>query len=203
MAMTLSLATCSCCGLAQLVRSDPPPGLRAACARCRTRLHRPVRSSLSRTASLALAALILFPLGVTLPLLEIHQLGHHTRTSIVEGVATLLAGGQWLVCAIVLLCSIIFPLAKLLALLALTVAPLRARLADHHAALTFRLIEWTGRWGMLDVLLVAVLVAALKLGNVMDVTPGPAAAAFALCVVLGLLAAASFNPRGLWREVHR
>ena len=71
-------------------------------------------------------------------------------------------------------------------------------MAHHHRALTYRLVEWTGRWGMLDVLLVAILVAALKLGDVMDVTPGPAAAAFAVCVVLSLLATALFDPRSVW-----
>ncbi len=59
-------------------------------------------------------------------------------------------------------------------------------------------MEWTGRWGMLDVLLVAILVAALKIGNVVSVTPGLGAVAFTGCVVLSLLATASFDPHQLW-----
>jgi paraquat-inducible protein A len=54
---------------------------------------------------------------------------------------------------------------------------------------------------MLDVLLVAILVAALKLGDAMEVTPGPGALAFALCVILSLLAAASFDPRRVWEAI--
>jgi len=64
--------------------------------------------------------------------------------------------------------------------------------------MTYRLVEWTGRWGMLDVLLVAILVAVLKLGDLMTVSAGPGLLAFTACVTLSLFAAASFDPHGLW-----
>jgi paraquat-inducible protein A len=149
-----------------------------------------------RTAAIALAALVLYPVAVTLPILRIEKLGHIQESSILEGISTLFARGHLLVGVIVLLCSVVFPVAKLAALLALSAGGLG--LAQRHRALTYRLIDWTGRWGMLDVLLVAVLVAVLKLGDWVDVDAGPAALAFALCVVLSLLAAASFDPRSLW-----
>jgi paraquat-inducible protein A len=136
------------------------------------------------------------PLAVTLPMLRVQQFGHQTESSILQGITGLLAQGQIIVGIIVLLCSVIFPLGKLIALLALTSGGLNA-LARHHRALAFRLIEWTGRWGMLDVLLVAILVAALKLGNWMDVAAGPGALAFSICVVLSLLATASFDPHSV------
>ena len=63
---------------------------------------------------------------------------------------------------------------------------------------TYRLVEWTGRWGMLDVLLVTMLVAVLKLRDLVEVTPGPAAIAFTAMVVLSLLASAAFDPHRLW-----
>jgi paraquat-inducible protein A len=92
----------------------------------------------------------------------------------------------------------VFPISKLLGLLVLTTRALP--LATRHRALTYSIIHWTGRWGMLDVLLVAVLVAALKLGNSIEVSAGPAAVAFASCVILSLLAAASFDPYSLWEN---
>jgi uncharacterized paraquat-inducible protein A len=71
-------------------------------------------------------------------------------------------------------------------------------LGRKHRAWTYHLVEWTGRWGMLDVLLVAILVAALKVGDLVEVHAGPAALAFTCCVVLSLLAAACFDPHSLW-----
>jgi paraquat-inducible protein A len=152
----------------------------------------------SRTAAIALAALILYPIAVTMPMLTVQQLGHAHASSILQGVVTLLSDGQIIVGIVVLLCSVILPLGKLIALLIMSL--LGSRLAHSHRALTYRVIEFTGRWGMLDVLAVAVLVAALKLGNVMDVTPGPAALAFTVCVVLSLLATASFDPHSVWDD---
>ena len=70
----------------------------------------------------------------------------------------------------------------------------------HHRALTYQLVELTGRWGMLDVLRVALLVAVLKLGDFVEVSAGPGALAFGTCVVLSLLASASFDPHSLWES---
>jgi paraquat-inducible protein A len=188
---------CRCCGQIQTVPSVPA-GMRAACMRCGTGFRRPVAARSAEAGAIALAALILYPVAVSLPIMQIEQFGHRTETSIMGGIATLLAGGNWAVAIIVLLCSIVFPLGKLFALLGLSLAG--ASLAHRHRATTYRLVEWTGRWGMMDVLLVAVLVAALKLGDVMTVTAGPAALAFATCVLLSILATARFDPHSPWEE---
>ena len=188
---------CTCCGLVQRI-PPVPPRMRATCGRCGSSLLRrtAVFRSNARTAAIALAALILYPLAVSLPMIRVEQFGHHTDTSIVEGVISLLSGGHLIVGVIVLLCSIVLPLGKLLALLLLSAGGLYMR--RKHKALTYHIVDWTGRWGMLDVLLVAIVVAALKIGDVMDVSAGPAALAFSTVVVLSLLAAASFDPHGLW-----
>lgn len=131
-------------------------------------------------------------------MLRIEKFGHYNESGIIEGTFTLLAGGHVLVGIVVLLCSVILPLAKLAGLLILsTGAFLKNR---RHRAWTYHLVEWTGRWGMLDVLLVAVLVAALKLGDMVQVSAGPAAVAFTAVVVLSLLSAASFDPHALWHS---
>ncbi|MCI0630221.1 MAG: paraquat-inducible protein A [Phycisphaerales bacterium] len=190
--------SCRFCGLHQTV-PEVPRGMSAACERCGTpirQLHGSRRNQ--TTAALALASLILYPVAVTMPMITVRQLGHQNESSIVEGVTSLLADRQLGVGLIVLLCSVVFPLGKLFALLALTVGGFG--LSHRHKALTYAIVQWTGRWGMMDVLLVAILVAALKLGNVMEVTPGPAALAFSTCVILSLLAGASFDPRQIWER---
>ena len=190
---------CRCCGLVQTV-PPVPPRMRACCVRCGTTLRKRLTTlrSNSRTAAIALAALILYPLAVTLPMIRVEKFGHHNEASILEGTATLLASGHIVVGLIVLFCSIVLPLGKLATLLALSAGGLRLR--NEHRALSYRIIEWTGRWGMLDVLLIAVLVAVIKLGDLLEVTAGPAALAFTCCVVLSLLATAAFDPHSLWQS---
>ncbi len=196
------LRACPTCALTQRVpvESVNTGRARVCCARCGATLrsHRDFSRHASITAALALAALILYPVAITMPILRVQQLGNANATSIIDGVITLLADGEIFVGLIVLACSIILPLGKLLALL--TMSMMGARLAHSHRALTHRIIDFTGRWGMLDVLAVAVLVAALKLGDLMEVAPGPAAFTFALCVLLSLLATATFDPHGIWQE---
>jgi len=188
---------CPCCGLAQVV-PDHPAGFRAFCRRCDTGLLKRsvVARSNAQTAAIASAAILLYPFAVSLPILTVERFGHTSAASILEGVARLLGSGQWLVGAVVLLCSIVFPLGKLISLLVLSLGGLH--LAERHRAVTYRIVEWTGRWGMLDVLLVAILVAVLKLGDVVAVTAGPAALAFAVVVLLSLGASARFDPHSLW-----
>jgi uncharacterized paraquat-inducible protein A len=189
--------TCRCCGLTQSV---PALGRRerACCERCGTTLAHPsaTRRSRSRTAAVALAALILYPFAVSLPMIRVEQLGRASDASLLEGTAELFARGHVLIGLVVLLCSIVLPPAKLLAMLGLSIGA--TWLHHHHRALTYTIVEWTGRWGMLDVLLVAVLVAAMKLGDVLEVTPGPGAVAFASVVVLSLIAGACFDPKAMW-----
>jgi len=191
------IRACPCCGLAQIV-PELPAGLRACCVRCNSNLRS--RSTIARgnhrAAAIALAALILYPLAVTLPMLRIERFGHRHESSILEGVSTLLSSDHLIVGVVVLLCSIVLPLGKLISLLVLSAGGTMMR--RKHRAMTYRIVEFTGRWGMLDVLLVAVLIAALKIGDLVEVTPGPAALSFTLCVVLSLVATAAFDPHALW-----
>ena len=192
------LRSCPHCGLIQTV-PPVPAGMRARCARCEGGLRTAVRlgAGNSRAAAIATAALILYPLAVNMPLIEIEKYGHVQASSVLEGVTALLSHGHLLVGVIVLVCSVILPLAKLLSRVVLSTGKLIGR---RHRALTYRLVEWTGRWGMLDVLLVAILVAVLKLGDFVAVDVGPGLLAFTTCVALSLLAAAAFDPHSLWES---
>jgi len=175
-------------------------GQRACCSRCRTivaRAHDP--KARSRVIALATAALVMYPAAMALPVLELERLGHRSEATIWSGALELLKEGSIAVGVIVLVCSIIIPAIKLTGILLLC-----TRLEwfeRHHRAAAYHAIEWLGRWGMVDVLLVAVLVAAVKLGTWVNVSPGPGAAAFAAVVVLSMLASAVFDPSQIWEEV--
>ena len=193
------LCGCPRCGLVQRV-PPVPVDHEACCRRCRGVVQRssPDRGAASNQlcAAIALAALIIYPLGIGLPVLRIEQLGHVNETSIWGGSISLLTHGQVFVGLVVLICSIVVPLVKLAGLFVLTSG--RYLFHRHHQARIYRWIELAGRWGMIDVLLVSVTVAAIKLGDLVEVTPGPGAGAFAVCVLLSLLASAIFDPHAIW-----
>ncbi|MEO0662929.1 MAG: paraquat-inducible protein A, partial [Planctomycetota bacterium] len=109
-----------------------------------------------------------------------------------------LRGGDVFVGLVVFLCSVVFPLLKLGGLIAITT--FRRSLAHSTRRLSWRVVDLTGRWGMLDVLLVAVVVAWVKVGDLVSIEPGPAAFAFTLVVLLSLVATALFDPHALWEE---
>lgn len=196
--MPTVLRACHCCGLVHNV-PQLGGGEEATCSRCgtalKTRAHARARS---RTTAFALAGLVLFPLAIGLPILRVEQLGHQHATNVWQGVVELLAAGEWVVGLIVLVCSLVIPVLKLVAMLLLSQR--RQRLGRRHRALTYRAVEWLGRWGMVDVLLVAVLVALVKLGSWVQVEPGPGLFAFTAMVMCSLFSTACFDPHSIWEE---
>jgi paraquat-inducible protein A len=193
---TARLRACGTCGLVQAV-PELAKSQRARCPRCRSIVARPkLADASSWTTGLALAALVLYPLAVGLPFMSVSRLGHHSAASILQSGVDLITHGELLVGGVVFVCSVILPLAKLAGLLAISTS--RGWMLKKHAAFTWRAIELAGRWGMIDVLLAAVLLAMLKLGDVVAVAPGPGLFAFTSCVLLSLAASATFDPHALW-----
>jgi paraquat-inducible protein A len=193
-----NLKACHCCGLIQRVGS-PKPEMVNACPRCGTWIHRASErgSSQQRTAAAALGALILFPAAVSLPILEIEKLGHRTTSSILGGIVELFLSGSWFIGGVILLFSIVLPLTKLITLFELCWLRWFER---HHRAWAYRLIEFSGRWSMMDVMLLAFLVMLVKLTGLVEFHIGPAAVAFSLCVAMSMIASMSFDPHSIWNE---
>lgn len=152
----------------------------------------------SRTAALAAAALVLYIPAITLPVMTLSRLGHESAGSIWSGTVGLLAEGHYGVGLTIFFFSIVAPVAKLSALFALCFG--RRWLSHGARASTYHAIEFIGRWGMLDVLLVALLVAIVKLGDLVTVTPGPGAAVFGVVVLLSMFASISFDPHAIWED---
>ena len=159
--------------------------------------QRAQRRNASRTAAAALGALVLSWPGVLLPIVEIEKLGERHASSILRGTIELVESGSWFVGVVVLLFSVIFPLAKLLLLLELSLVELLHR---RHKAITYRIMEHVGKWSMMDVMLLAFMVMLIKLGTVVEFSFGPAVIAFVLCVAMSMLASMSFDPRVVWEE---
>jgi paraquat-inducible protein A len=196
--MTNPLAdSCEACGRVQLLPQVPAQH-ELVCERCDAGMVDPRTESHDLTPSFAfaLAGLVLYPSAISLPIMELERMGHRSEASVLSGSLGLFEHGDLLVGALVFLCSVVFPAAKLISLLVITsVGP---RLARAQRRRTWHFVELTGRWGMLDVLLIACLAAWLKLGDLVHVSPGPGMLAFALCVLASLLASAYFHPKSLW-----
>lgn len=192
------LRACPCCGLVH--RLPPvPTGSNATCVRCRSVIrHGTHPRALSRTGAFAAAALVLYPVALLMPVMTIERLGHEHVTSIWGGMVGLLAEGHWAVGVAVLVFSVVAPVLKLGALAALCLG--RRAMGRERRAATYKLVEFVGRWGMVDVLLVAVVVAAAKLGDLVEVTPGPGVVAFGAVVVLSMLASVCFDPHAIWED---
>jgi paraquat-inducible protein A len=193
-----ALVTCPICDLVQREPSPPRPAA-LRCVRCGTRFHHRVRNSLARTAAFSLAALILYVPANVYPIMTMRKLGAYSQATIWTGVKLLAEQGSWLVAAVVFCASILVPLLKLLGLFYLvTSVKLSRRRRD--TTLVYRVVSVIGRWSMLDVFLLSILVGLVKLRDMAEVNPGPGILAFAAVVILTLLASDSFDPRLLWDQ---
>lgn len=141
---------------------------------------------------------------MSLPVMRIERFGHSMDTTIWGGVVALINDNHVLIGLVVLVCSVVVPVFKLLAMLVLSSSSCGVALLSAGQRHTmYRLVEFLGRWGMLDVLLIAVLIAAIKLGDLMSVHAGPGVLAFGGMVVLSLGASACFDPRSIWHDASR
>ena len=198
MNMQEKLGACPCCGMVHTLPAVDARSL-ACCVRCRSVIRSGVHPrSVSRASAFALAALILYPLAMLLPVMQIERFGYVSDASIWSGMVGLLAEGHWFVGGVVLLFSVIGPVGKL-GLLFVLCAGCR-RVPNRDRARAYKLVVFIGKWGMVDVFLVAVLVAVVKLGDVVTVTPGPGVMVFGAVVILSLIASSVFEPEAIWEE---
>jgi paraquat-inducible protein A len=191
---------CSTCGLT--VQVGPlSRGEGAECPRCGATVTEGPHGSLRLTAALAIAALILYVPANIYPILRMHFYGAYSDSTVWDGVVSLVQANQYFVALVVFLASIVIPLFKLGGLLYLVLSArfnLGRRLRDRVRI--YRFIDVIGPWAMLDVFLLAVLVALVKLGQIATILPGPGLIAFTAVVVLTMLASASFDPRTIWEK---
>ena len=191
---------CQTCGLVQQV--DPlPRGRRAECPRCNSTVAEGPRGSLALTAALALSALILYVPANIYPIMRMHFYGAYSESTVWDGVVQLANANQYFVALIVFLASIVIPVLKLTGLLYLVVTT-RFDLGRRRRgrARIYKFIDVIGPWAMLDVFLLAVLVALVKLGQLATILPGPGLIAFTCVVVLTMFASASFDPKSIWER---
>ncbi len=199
-AVRFGLVTCHGCGL--LLKSDHGGGAR--CSRCGCTLHDRKPNSLASSWAFVIAAVILYIPANLLPIMETSSLFGSQADTIMSGVVYLWRSGSWYLALVVFIASILVPMAKLIALILLLVSvQLHSRWQPLQRAKLYRMVELVGRWSMLDVYVVTLLVALVQLDALATIRPGPGALAFGAVVVLTLFAAMSFDPRLIWDSLEQ
>jgi paraquat-inducible protein A len=195
-AAQLGMLSCHACR--QVSRAAPAlHGLR--CPRCGAALHLRRPDSVSRSWAFLIAAMILYIPANMLPMMKTSSLFGSQSDTIMSGVVYFWTSGSWYLALIIFFASIVVPMLKMIALAVLLVSvQRRSRWQQEQRARLYRLVEAVGRWSMLDIYVVAVIVALVQLKALATIQPGPGAAAFGAVVVLTMFAAMAFDPRLIW-----
>lgn len=184
----------------QLVRIPPRArDIALHCPRCEAELHRRKPQALARSWALLLAAAALYLPANLLPIMRVTWFGRGEPDTILSGVQQLLLAGMWPLAAIVFFASIVVPVLKIVGLAFLLISvQMQSRFRPRDRTRLYRVVEAVGRWSMVDVFMIAILTALVSIGQVATIEPGPGATAFALVVILTMMASHSFDPRLIW-----
>jgi paraquat-inducible protein A len=186
------LQSCHACGMLA------PPGVHK-CRRCKGPLHLRKHEPLQRTCALLLTAVLLYVPANVLPVMRVTSLGHQSADTILEGVVYFVHSGSWPLALVIFTASVVVPLFKLgvLGLLLVSVR-WRWRWQPRLRTRLYQMTELIGRWSMVDIFVVVLMVAMVEMGAVAQIEPEAGAMAFALVVTATMLAARSFDPRLIW-----
>lgn len=186
------LVACNVCGKVHAAGSD-------RCRRCHAPLHSRAPASLQRVWAWWLAGLVAYIPANIYPMLRTATFGHETKNTIVGGVIELMHHGSYFVAGVVFSASVMIPVGKFIAIayLAISVRYVSA-LRVHTRQHLYEVVEFIGRWSMIDVFVVAILSALVQFKFVASVHPGIAAVSFALSVAFTMLSAQSFDSRLIW-----
>ncbi len=188
--------SCDVCGLLSRPAGAGDPG---RCPRCGEELAFRRPGSVQRAWALLVAALVCYLPANFLPVLTTTTLTSIEDDTIVTGAVALYTSGSWHLALIVLIASVMIPLAKMTALAYLLIAVRRRSIGSGRERVRlYRLVEAIGRWSMLDVFVAAFVVALVRLKPLMSVEPGPGVIFFAAVVILTIFAAESFDTRLIW-----
>jgi len=191
-AASKNLATCHlCCKLA--------PAALHHCPRCGMALHLRKNDSIQRTLALLVTACLLYIPANLYPIMYTDQLGSTEASTILGGVILLIDLGSAPVAAVIFIFSVIVPSGKLMSMFYLVWTVERhSPLDPRQRSVMYRITEYIGKWSMVDVFVVSILVALVHLGGLLVIRPGIAALSFAGVVIVTMIAAESFDSRLIW-----
>ena len=187
------------CHVCSKICCAPDPSATIFCKRCGAKLHRRKRNSIARTWALVLTAYIFYIPANVFPITNIISFGDYTTDTILSGVVYFVKTGMWPLALIIFTASIFVPLLKLLILSLLLISvQLKTEWRQKDRTRIYRITEAIGRWSMVDIFAITVLIALVNMGAIATVRVEPAALFFAAVVVFTMFAAMAFDPRLIW-----
>jgi paraquat-inducible protein A len=186
---------CETCDKVSVVQGSE----RHDCPRCGTHLHDRKPDGIARCWALVIAALVLYIPANLYPVLSVVQMGSGQPSTILAGVEELVTAKMYPLAALVFFASILVPMLKLcglILLLVMTQLGRSERLVDRVRL--YRIVTIIGRWSMIDIFMISILVALVQFGAIITIEPGFGAVAFAGVVIITIFAAESFDPRVMW-----
>lgn len=191
-AASQNLAACHmCCKLV--------PAVQHCCPRCGSAVHLRQNDSIQRTLALLVTACLLYIPANLFPIMYTDQLGTTEASTILGGVVYLIDHGSLPIAAVIFIFSVMVPSGKLMAMFYLVWTVERhSSLNPRQRTVMYRVTEFVGKWSMVDVFVVAILVALVHLGGLLVIRPGIAALSFAGVVIVTMIAAESFDSRLIW-----
>jgi paraquat-inducible protein A len=200
-ARQLGLVSCHDCHL--LTRMPHIASHQAAlCPRCGSELHQRKPNSIMRTWALVITAIIFYIPANVLPMTITSALGNTQSDTIMSGVIYFMHHGSWEIALVIFTASIFVPFMKFIVLIYLLLSvQFKSGKRPVDRTRLYRITEAVGRWSMVDIFVVTILIALVKLGVLADIEAGPAAIYFASVVVITMVAAESFDPRLIWDVV--
>ena len=197
---TNNLIACHECDLLHRIPVHEGASCVSRCRRCNALLHRGVENSIDRTLALTFAGLILFVVANSFPLLAFKLQGQETQATLISGILDLYNGGKWEIALLVLLTTIVVPLMQLMLQLYIYL-PLKFNRVPWFLARAARFAGGLQPWSMMEVFLIGIIVAIVKLVGMAQIVPGLALWSFALLIVMLAAAAANMDPRVVWDRV--
>lgn len=189
------------CEKCRLLVPKNPALSNGRCPRCGAKLHFRKPDSVSRTWALLVCSVIfLFPANL-LPIMTVTSFGDKETNNIMQGIEYFVHSGDYGIAFLIFFASILVPIFKILGIMLVLLSIQRKWKGWlRHKTLMFRVIRFIGRWSMLDIFVIALMVAIVEFGTFNTITAAPAATYFAAVVVLTMLAANTFDTRLIWED---
>lgn len=181
---------------------DLNPGEAARCFRCGSVLYRERANTLDRTLGLTLTALVLWVIANAYPFMTFEFKGQSESNVILSGVVELYSNGAVALSGLILFTSIVAPILYIGGLLYVLV-PVKFGWRAPGVAACFRVLVELRPWSMLEVYLLGVMVAVIKLNQLASIEPGIALGAFAALILVWSASQASLDPRVVWRALEK
>jgi len=190
--MRQGLRSCACC--TAIVPADT-----LECPRCKKVGHVRRKNSLQWTLALLITSIMLYFPANIMPIMITEWLGNKLPSTILAGVILLWGEGSYPVAMVIFIASIMVPTLKMVAIGWLCWDAKRPHKGDSERMhFIYEIVEFVGRWSMIDVFVIAVLSALVRMGGLMSIYPDIGALLFAMVVILTMFAAMTFDPRLSW-----